>query len=114
MTVQSKLIEIIRLQQDDIDELRKENQYLRERIEEMVYTFVPRTEQEPKQPSMPEPLHPYTIPNQPHYEPVTIGSNCAACGIKLEGVMSYTCARPQCPTGLGSPWCSTGPSNYVD
>lgn len=109
MTVQSKLIEIIRLQQDEIEELRKENQYQRERLEEMAYTFIPRTMEEPKQPSMPEPLHPYVhtvfptnhpYTQQPHYEPVTVGNNCATCGINVTGAVGYVCSRPKCPVGL--------------
>lgn len=30
---------------------------------------------------------------------------CPKCGLKLDGVMSYTCNQPQCPTGLGGAWC---------
>lgn len=102
MTVQSKLIEIIRLQQDEIEELRKENQYQRERLEEMAYTFVPKT-MEPiytNTPNMPTPTYPYTIPNQPQYEPVTVGNNCATCGINVTGAVGYVCSRPKCPVGL--------------
>lgn len=31
--------------------------------------------------------------------------NCRKCGISLEGVMSYSCPRKDCPTGLGPVWC---------
>lgn len=113
MTVQSKLIEIIRLQQDEIEELRKENAYQRERLEEMAYTFIPKT-MEPVytapldpvyttpvyQPNMPTPTYPYTIPDQPKYAPVTVGNNCATCGINVEGAVGYVCSRPKCPVGL--------------
>lgn len=32
--------------------------------------------------------------------------SCSKCGIKLDGVMGYSCPQPNCPTGLGSAWCS--------
>jgi hypothetical protein len=105
MTVQSKLIEIIRMQQDEIEELRKENQFQRERLEEMAYTFIPKTmdpvyTDKPYQPNMPAPTYPYTIPDQPHYTPVTVGNNCATCGINVTGAVGYVCSRPKCPVGL--------------
>jgi hypothetical protein len=100
MTVQSKLIEIIRLQQDEIEELRKENAYQRERLEEMAYTFVPKTMEPVYQPSTPTPMYPYTIPDQPLYTPVTVGNNCAVCGINVDGAVGLVCSRPKCPVGL--------------
>lgn len=33
---------------------------------------------------------------------------CMKCGITLEGVMSYSCPRADCITGLGSPFCLSG------
>lgn len=30
---------------------------------------------------------------------------CPKCGINLSGAMSYTCIQPNCPTGMGSPYC---------
>lgn len=30
---------------------------------------------------------------------------CAACGISLEGTMSYSCPHANCPTGLGPTIC---------
>lgn len=32
---------------------------------------------------------------------------CSKCGLKLEGSMGYCCPVPECPTGLGSPYCTT-------
>ena len=37
--------------------------------------------------------------------------SCSKCGLKLEGVMGYCCPVPQCPTGLGSPYCLSGVLN---
>lgn len=34
-------------------------------------------------------------------------NKCSACGISLEGVMSYSCANAKCPTGLGPIMCSS-------
>ena len=28
--------------------------------------------------------------------------SCPTCGISLDGVLSYCCPNPRCPTGLGS------------
>jgi len=33
----------------------------------------------------------------------TNANNCELCGLKLDQPMSYACAQPKCPTGLGSP-----------
>ena len=42
------------------------------------------------------------------HKPLPTSTYCGKCGLKLEGVMGYVCSQPQCPTGLGGVWCSTG------
>ena len=131
MTVQSKLIEIVRLLEQELQDLRAENGALIKRAEDAEYRLnhvnaiatvtvpsipVPEgwtyTTTEPTSwpfeathnyaPTMAplSPLDVYTYTNQPKYEPVTIGTGCAVCGIKVEGVIGHICNRPQCPVGL--------------
>lgn len=38
-------------------------------------------------------------------------NKCSVCGIKLEGVMGYSCPNAKCPTGLGPIMCSTTTAN---
>ena len=103
MTIQSKLIEIVRELEQELQELRIENGILSKRnsILEAELKEKPKTVTV----SMPEPQvegWTYYI-DQPKYEPVTMGSNCAKCGIKLDGVMGYVCPNYGCPTGLAGP-----------
>ena len=128
MTVQSKLIEIVRLLEQELQDLRAENGALIKRAEDAEYQLKQvKTVTVPSIP-VPEgwtytttesttwpfeathnyaptmaplsPLDVYTYTNQPKYEPVTIGTDCAVCGIKVEGVIGHVCNRPQCPVGL--------------
>ena len=55
-------------------------------------------------PPLPPVIAPWIPPYQPH---TTTWNQCAKCGLKLEGVMSYCCPNPQCPTGLGPVTCKT-------
>jgi len=52
------------------------------------------------------PVRPVPMPGTP--APDSFSQRCAACGIKLEGVMSYSCPRHPCPTGLGGVQCGGG------
>lgn len=38
-------------------------------------------------------------------------NTCSVCGLKLEGVMGYSCSNLRCPTGLGPTMCSTATAN---
>jgi hypothetical protein len=137
MTVQSKLIEIVRLLEQELQDLRAENTHLIKRAEDAEFRIKQVTEFRVKQikpvetvtatmpvpegwtylstepttwpfptgeyaPTMAplSPLDIYTYTNQPKYEPVTNGTDCAVCGIKVEGVIGHVCTRPVCPTGL--------------
>lgn len=103
-----KLLEVIGELNDEIDDLRREIATLKGKTVKVEPNLTP-----PAMPDFGKPFGPYTYPNQPNYEPVTLGANCIKCGLKLEGVMSYCCPIEKCPTGLGGAWCSTGvpPSN---
>jgi len=49
---------------------------------------------------------PKIVPTVPGVWPPTYKlDECRKCGIKLSGVMSYSCPQKDCPTGLGSPHC---------
>jgi len=115
MTVQSKLIEIVRMLEQELQDLRLENAALIKRAEDAEYRLkqvkaidtvtVPPSEGWPSYTydatmAPLSPLDVYTYQNQPKYEPVTIGNSCAACGVRVEGVIGSVCTRPKCPLGL--------------
>lgn len=58
-------------------------------------------------------VHPYDDPWKPisptPIEPVR-NNSCPKCGIELHKVMGYVCGQPDCPTGLGTPWCTGNPN----
>ena len=137
MTVQSKLIEIVRLLEQELQDLRAENGALIKRAEDAEYQLkqvktvtvpsipVPEgwtyTTTEPTSWPFPtgeyaatmaplSPLDVYSYTNQPMYVPVTVGTDCAVCGVKVEGVIGHVCTRPVCPTGLNYGYGS-GPKN---
>jgi len=137
MTVQSKLIEIITLLEQELQDLRAENTHLIKRAEDAEYQLnhvnavatvtvpsipVPEgwtyTTTEPTNWPFPtgeyhatmaplSPLDVYTYTNQPKYEPVTVGTDCATCGVKVEGVIGHVCKRPECPVGLNYGYSSS-------
>jgi uncharacterized CHY-type Zn-finger protein len=47
----------------------------------------------------PVPIQPFPSSPQENIQ------QCMKCGISLTGVMSYSCPRSDCCTGLGSPFC---------
>lgn len=101
-----KLLEVIGELTDEVAALRAENEILTKKLKstEDVAPTPPAT------PDWGKPYGPFTYPNQPNYEPVTLGASCVKCGLKLEGVMSYVCSQEKCPTGLGGSWCTTNSS----
>jgi hypothetical protein len=122
MTVQRKLIEIITLLEQELQELRSENSSLIKRAEDAEYRLkqvkVVDTVTVPPSEGWPSytydatmaplsPLDVYTYTNQPKYEPVTIGNSCASCGVKVEGVIGHVCKRPECPVGLNYGYSSS-------
>lgn len=56
-----------------------------------IVSYLTRNNLIPRQPTYPGPYNPGN----------TYVSNCPTCGIKLEGTMSYSCSRMDCPVGLG-------------
>jgi len=53
------------------------------------------------------------LPPQTPGVPLHDAPRCAACGLKLEGVMGYVCSRADCPTGLGGPRCAVSAQDPI-
>lgn len=61
-------------------------------------------EQKSKETPTPQ-VQPY--PYRPWEEKWGNIQQCPKCGIKLDGVMSYSCNNIDCPTGMGPVWCKS-------
>lgn len=85
---------------NELEEIMKDFEQLQERLRKYLEKQgVPQPDPSPYDPWSPLPLP---------IEPVE-NNKCPKCGIELHQVMGYVCGQPDCPTGLGTPWCgSTG------
>lgn len=54
-------------------------------------------------PNNPDPS--YWQPTQPYRIKTGPWQQCPKCGLKLDQMMSYTCATAGCPTGMGGSQC---------
>ena len=86
MTVQSKLIEIVRMLEQELQDLRLENQSLSKRAQYAEEQLKKNKTDTTVTGLLPEGWTYYV--DQPNYEPVTVGSSCANCGINLDGEMN--------------------------
>ncbi|ATI15680.1 hypothetical protein [Bordetella phage vB_BbrM_PHB04] len=90
-SLERRVYQLEGLLRDALDELRRLHRWTR-----LPTTPVPR-------PEFP------TIPAQPAAPgPAYAENQCSACGLKLGGVMMYSCPRANCPTGLGGVQCGGG------
>ena len=84
---------------NELNEIMKDFEQLQERLRKYLENQgIPQLDPSPYDPWNPLPL--------PNSQPQTVENNkCSKCGIELHQTMGYVCGHPDCPTGLGTPWC---------
>jgi hypothetical protein len=87
---------------NELNEIMKDFEQLQERLKKYL-------EKQGTEPYTPSPYDPWNPISPTPIEPVK-NNSCPKCGIELHKVMGYVCGQPDCPTGLGTPWCTGNPN----